>query len=92
MLWFPFCVKVLADQDLSQEEDLVENMPAASGGQLTLGQHHRGMTGMMTMKEMVIMMITRGTGEEGETEELRDREWDGGEEDSNRGRNITEDV
>jgi hypothetical protein len=49
-------------------------MPAASGGQLTLGQHHRGMTGMMTMKEMVIMMITRGTGEEGETEELRDRE------------------
>jgi hypothetical protein len=31
------------------------------------------------MTEMTIMiMITRGTGEEGETEGLRDREWDGG--------------
>jgi hypothetical protein len=62
------------DRNPSQEEDLVENTPAASGGQRTLGQYHRGMTAMMEMKEMVIMMITSGTGEEEETEGPRGRE------------------
>jgi hypothetical protein len=65
----------MADLDVSQEEDLAENTPAVSGGRCTLDHRHQGMTGMAAMTEMTIMiMITRGTGEEGETEGLRDRE------------------
>jgi hypothetical protein len=64
LLLFHFCVKVLVDPEVFQEEDLAENTLGASGG-LRTRDHLRGETGIQVMTVVTIMiMIIRDTREE----------------------------